>query len=224
MKRNSVWLIPLCVVVLCAVSAKASEVQIDFNLVSGGGSGASSMITNASGISGNITWTAEYPAKVGTSFPTYYFMRYLIDDHIAEDTYDHYWMTDNPGFLRIDFSESVYISKIRTYNVVDNSGGSLDRWAESIISTSTDGVTFSPAGNIEVDATPVYTEYVDLYINAYVTSILFEDNLSAPLPGFYAINEIQMFTDNNPPVSVPEPASMIMVLLSCAGLLKKLKK
>lgn len=212
----------LCSMLVCSAGAQAAEVKLDFTVESGGGYNQSSMTTSASGISGDIVWTAEYASYPWGAQPDYYHMEYLIDEHIATGTYDHYWMTNTPGFLRIDFSESVYITKIRTYNVVDNTQAAYygKRWAESILKTSTDGTNFTQAGNIDNNSSPSPSDYVDIYINGYVTSILFEDNLSSPFPDFYAFNEIEFYTGT----PVPEPASIMLLIAGCAALVRRLRK
>ncbi|RJP62083.1 MAG: hypothetical protein C4541_00690 [Candidatus Auribacter fodinae] len=228
--RLTLFFISLCGFLLCGASSIADETKINFLLVSGGSYNDSSMITTASGIAGDVYWISTKPPYSGD---TRYFMQHIIDNQLASGTYDNYWLPagnndgSQPGTniapLRVIFPHSVYITKIRTYNVVDiNSGIYKDRWSESKLFISDDGSTFVEKAAIEIDANPHFTDYVDIYINDYVFAIDYQPsyNPSHDIPDYYVINEIEMYTDDEMN-AVPEPLSVFLLGSAVAVLVKK---
>ena len=204
-----------------------TETQVDFVRTSGGGYLDDDMYTTASGINGAIHWVCDLPSyKSGTS-STYYHMTYLIDD-VYDNTLDNMWMPQTslnsgtpPDYLRIEFPEAVYLTKIRTYNVAyDGIGSGAHRWMESFLTVSSNGVDYTQVGDVAIDDTPNYHDYVDITINAWVQYIEYQpyedgDNT----PNFYGIAEIMMFMDDSPVIAptVPEPASILLICISLIG-------
>ncbi|RJP57071.1 MAG: PEP-CTERM sorting domain-containing protein [Candidatus Auribacter fodinae] len=211
----------VCVGILfsMAVSAGASEVEIDFTYVSGGGLNQTTMITSGSGITGNVTWTAtSVPYPAGDR----YLMNYLIDDILAQVSGNYWLPAANVTNLFIVFPESVYITKIRTYNYIGPDFG--PRWSESDILVSSDGSNYTEEGMVRLDGSPAYTDYVDIAINDYVKSIEYRYYRHDPA-GYYAINEIEIYMDAEAVVAVPEPTSIMLLGLGVAGLMRrKIKK
>lgn len=231
MNIKTITLTALCSILICAAGARAAEVKIDQTVVSGGGYIESTMQTSSSMFDGTMLWTAEYSSYNHPQYPQLYHMEYLVDDTL-EGGMTYYWLPEYQGYLRIDLPEPIYITKIRTYNVASTGSYSFLRWSEATLKTSTDGINFTQAGEIDLDADPHQLDYVDIVINAYITSILFDDKIVYPSPTYYAMNEIEFYTDNTiattlggvPTNSIPEPASIMLLLAGCAGLLKRLKK
>ena len=222
----------LSLLITIATQSYASETQIDFVRQSGGGYLDDDMYTTATGINGSIHWICDLPAfKSGVS-STYYHMAYLIDG-ISDNTANHIWMpqtVNNSGipcqYLRIEFPEAVYLTKIRTYNVgYVYTGDAPNRWMESFLMISQNGVDYTMAGDVSIDSTPEYTDYVDIEINDWVQVVEYqpyEDGQNTP--NYYSMAEIIMFTDDNPLSAVPEPASIMLIGSAVAGFVLRRRK
>ncbi len=219
-----------------AVQSYAAEAQINFVLQSGGGYLDDDMYTIASGIDGSIHWMCDRPAYKSGVSSLYYHMSYLLDG-IHDNTMDHVWMPQtslNSGspceYLRIDFPEAVYLTKIRTYNVAYvGTGNGAYRWMESLLMVSADGIDYTQVGDVTVNLTPSYDDYVDIEINAWVQAIEYlpyEDGENTP--NYYGMSDVIMFMDDNPmpnQPAIPEPASVMLMCCSLLGFfLRKTKR
>lgn len=189
-------------------AAFADNVKLDFILVADGGPGQAEMTTSIDGIQGNILWTATSP----TYNHPYYQLKHLIDDSIATQVHEYYWLPYlNNTDLLIDFPEPVYITKIRTYNYVGYYSGQGHRFSESAIWTSQDDTMFEHQGDVLLDGTPAWNDYVDIVINDYISSVEYRYISSGY---YYAINQIEFYTSDAPPASIPEPATCVLTLIS----------